>query len=265
MTRTTGTSTWLDLSITDTEAAKAFYSGLFGWEFEDLGESMNHYHLIRNDGALVGGLMNVSGMTCPAGDPLPPEWSVYLAVDDADARTAKATEAGGTVIVPPDAISDAGRMSVVLDATGAPIGLWQAGTLEGYEFTGTPGSPVWFELMTHRYDEAAAFYTEVFDAQLVPMAEEMSGPDFRYATNGAGESASWGLCDATRMMPEDATGWRIYLGVDSSAAAIARVEELGGSVLDGPMPSPFGTVATIADPEGATFQISAMAEAVPEG
>lgn len=265
MTRSTGTSTWLDLSITDTEAAKAFYSGLFGWEFEDLGESMNHYHLIRNDGALVGGLMNVSGMTCPAGDPLPPEWSVYLAVDDADTRTAKATEAGGTVIVPPDAISDAGRMSVVLDATGAPIGLWQAGTLEGYEFTGTPGSPVWFELMTHWYDEAAAFYTEVFDAQLVPMAEEMSGPDFRYATNGAGESASWGLCDATRMMPEDATGWRIYLGVDSSAAAIARVEELGGSVLDGPMPSPFGTVATIADPEGATFQISAMAEAVPEG
>ena len=93
MTRSTGTSTWLDLSITDTEAAKAFYSGLFGWEFEDLGESMNHYHLIRNDGALVGGLMNVSGMTCPTGDPLPPEWGVYLAVDDADARTAKAARA----------------------------------------------------------------------------------------------------------------------------------------------------------------------------
>ena len=101
---------------------------------------MNHYHLIRNDGALVGGLMNVSGMTCPTGDPLPPEWGVYLAVDDADARTAKAAEAGGTVIVPPDAISDSGRMSVVLDATGAPIGLWQTGALEGYEFTGTPGS-----------------------------------------------------------------------------------------------------------------------------
>ncbi|MGP9583055.1 VOC family protein, partial [Brachybacterium sp. AOP35-5H-19] len=145
MTRSTGTSTWLDLSITDTDAAKAFYGGLFGWEFEDLGESFNHYHLIRNGGALVGGLMNVSGMTCPAGDPLPPEWGVYLAVDDADARTAKATAAGGTVMVPPDAISDSGRMSVVLDATGAPIGLWQAGNLEGYEFTGTPGSPVWFE------------------------------------------------------------------------------------------------------------------------
>ncbi|MGO1569591.1 MAG: VOC family protein [Brachybacterium sp.] len=265
MIRSTGTSTWLDLSITDTDAAKAFYGGLFGWEFEDLGESFNHYHLIRNGDALVGGLMNVSGMTCPAGDPLPPEWDVYLAVDDADARTAKAAAAGGMVIVPPDAISDSGRMSVILDATGASIGLWQAGDLEGYEFTGTPGSPVWFELMTHKYDEAVAFYTEVFDAQLVPMEEEMSGPDFRYATNGPGESASWGLCDATGMMPEDATGWRVYLGVDSSDTAIARVEELGGRVLDGPTPSPFGTIATIADPEGATFQISAMGEAAPEG
>src|SRR5699024_8350827 len=217
MTRSTGTSTWLDLSTTETEAAKTFYSGLFGWEFEDLGESMNHYHLIRTHGALVGGPRNVSGMTCPTGDPLPPEWGVYLAVDDADARTAKAAEAGGTVTVPPDAISDSGRMAVVLDATGAPIGLWQTGAPAGYEFTATPGSPVWFELTPRRYDEAAAFHTEVVDAQVVPMAEEMTGPDCGYATNGADESASWGLCDATQTMPEDATGWPIYLGVDSSA------------------------------------------------
>ena len=44
-----------------------------------------------------------------------------------------------------------------------------------------------------------------------------------------------------------------------------RIEEHGGTVLDGPSNSPFGRVATIADPEGATFQISAMSEAVPEG
>ncbi|MGP9538843.1 VOC family protein [Brachybacterium sp. AOP43-C2-M15] len=265
MSRSTGTSTWLDLSITDTDVAKTFYSGLFGWEFEDLGEDFRHYHLIRNDGALVGGMMNIAGMTCPEGRPLPSEWGVYLAVDDVDARAATARAAGGMVVVEPDAISEYGRMAVVLDSTGALIGLWQAGTLEGFEFTGTPGSPVWFELMTHRFDEASAFYTEVFDAQLAPMTEEMSDPDFRYSTNGPGETASWGLCDATGVMPEDATGWRIYLGVESSDAALARVVELGGKVLDGPTPSPFGTIATIADPDGATFQISAMSEAAPEG
>ena len=51
----------------------------------------------------------------------------------------------------------------------------------------------------------------------------------------------------------------------STESALARVRELGGSVLDGPIDSPFGRITTIADPEGATFQISAMSEAVPEG
>lgn len=265
MTRTTGTSTWADLSVTDLAAAKAFYSGLFGWDFEDLGENFTHYHLIRNGGALVGGLMDVTGMTSPDGATLASEWGLYLAVDDAAARAAKVTENGGTVVVPPDAISDSGAMSIVRDATGATIGLWQAGTIEGFEFTENPGSPVWCELMTHEYDTAAAFYTAVFDANLVPMGEPMEDGSFRYATNGPADTASWGLCDATGGMPVEATGWRLYFGVEASEAALAKVVELGGKVLDGPIDSPFGRIATIADPCGASFQISAMSEAVPEG
>ena len=99
------------------------------------------------------------------------------------------------------------------------------------------------------------------------MGEEMDEgeDDFRYATNGSGESASWGLCDAAGMMPEEAMGWRVYFGVESTEQALAKVQELGGSVLDGPIDSPFGRITTIADPEGASFQISAMSEATTEG
>lgn len=265
MTRTTGTSTWIDLGVHDLEAAKTFYTGLFGWSFEDLGEQFNHYHLLRNDGALVGGAMSIAGMTCPEGKDLIAEWGVHLSVDDVDARLEKAREHGGTIVMPAHDIGESGRNALILDPTGALISMWQPNQLEGYEFTGAPGSPVWCELMTLRYDEATAFYTAVFDAELVPMAEPMDSDDFRYATNGPGESATWGVGDATGMMPEEATGWRVYLAVDSSEAALARVRELGGSVLDGPVDSPFGRIATIADPEGATFQISAMDEAVPEG
>lgn len=266
MTRPIGTSTWLDLSAQDLSAVMPFYTGLFGWDAEDLGEQFNGYRILRSGGKLVGGAMSVAGMTCPEGTPLPSEWGVYLTVDDVDDRVTKALDAGGGVVVPAEDIGDSGRMAVVLDAVGAAIGMWRPRELEGYEFTGTPGSPVWFELMTPRYDDASAFYTAVFDAELVPMAEEMDGDgsDFRYATNGPGESASWGLCDAAGMMPEDAMGWRVYFGVESTDPALERVQELGGSVLDGPIDSPFGRIATIADPEGATFQISAMSEAVPE-
>ena len=108
--------------------------------------------------------------------------------------------------------------------------------------------------MTHKFDEAGEFYTAVFDVNLVSMTEQMDDDNFRYVTNGPDETASWGMGDATGVMPEDAAGWRIYLGVEACDAAAEKVAELGGQRLDGPVDSPFGRIATIADREGATFQ-----------
>lgn len=265
MSRPTGTTTWLDLGSTDLRAAQAFYTELFGWEFEDAGEEYHHYHTVRNGGALVAGAMDVSGMTCPDGQPLLSEWSVFLAVDDIDARVDRALAAGAHVIVPATDAGEAGRHAVLLDPAGNPVGLWQAGQTEGYEFTAAPGSPVWFEVMTHDFDAAARFYTEVLDAELVPMTEEMEDDSFRYVTNGAQDTATWGLGDATGVIPEGEGGWRIYFAVDACDAAVERIRELGGSLLDGPIDSPFGRIATVADPTGASFQICAMSESTPEG
>lgn len=265
MAPTTGTTTWIDLGTTDFAAARQFYTELFGWTFEDMGEEFGHYHLIRNDGALVGGIMDVSGMTCPEGQPLESEWGVFLAVDDADARAATAEAHGAQLVMPIQDIGTSGRTGTLLDPTGALISIWQPGDLEGYEFTMATGSPVWFELMTHQFDRASDFYTQVFDAQLVSMTESMDDADFRYVTNGPEDQATWGMGDATGVMPEEAAGWRVYLAVDSCDTATQRVQDLGGQLLDGPVDSPFGRIATVADPTGATFQISAMSEAVPEG
>lgn len=265
MTRTIGTSAWIDFSAHDLAAAKDFYTGLFGWTFEQLGDEVNSYNLIHNGDGLVGGAMDVTGMICPLGQPIPSEWSVYLTVDDLDARLAKAEQQGAIIAMPAEQIGESGRMAMIIDPTGSAISLWEPQDLDGYDFTGQPGSPVWFELMTHKFDLAAEFYTAVFDANLVSMSESMDDDSFRYATNGPDESASWGLGDATGVMPGDAAGWRIYLGVESCDAATQKVAELGGRLLDGPVDSPFGRIATVADPEGATFQICAMSEAVPEG
>mgnify|MGYP001050116419 CR=1 FL=1 len=264
MSRPTGTTTWLDLGSTDLRAAQAFYTELFGWEFEDAGEEYGHYRMIRSNGTLVAGAMDVSGITCPDGDPLPSEWTVYLAVDDLDARVAKAQAAGAQIIVSPTVAADAGSFAIVLDLAGYPIGLWQAGDIEGYEFTAATGTPVWFEVMTHDFDAAARFYTEVLDAELVPMTEEMEDDSFRYVTNGAQDTATWGLGDATGVIPEGEGGWRIYFAVDSCDPAVERITELGGRLLDGPVDSPFGRIATVADPTGASFQICAMSEKAPE-
>ncbi|WBL17859.1 VOC family protein [Citricoccus sp. NR2] len=265
MERTTGTTTWVDLGTLDFAAAQRFYADLFGWTFEDMGEEFDHYHLIRNDGALVGGIMDVSDMTCPDGEPLASEWGVFLAVDDAEARAATAEAHGAQLVMPIQDIGALGRTATLLDPTGALISIWQPGELQGYDFTMATGSPVWFELMTHHFDQASNFYTQVFDANLVSMSESMDDNDFRYVTNGPENEASWGLGDATGVMPEEAAGWRIYLAVDSCDAAAKRIQDLGGRLLDGPVDSPFGRIATVSDPTGATFQICAMSEAVPEG
>lgn len=259
MGRPTGTTTWVDFSSTDLDAAKSFYTGMFGWQFEDTGEEFMHYHLIRSAGGdLVGGGMDVSAMQGPDGSGMPSEWGVFLAADDVDAGAKAAETAGGRITFPAGDVADSGRFVVLRDTTGAQFGLWQAGEIEGFAFTGKPGSPVWFELATHDFDAASAFYTQAFGVDLVPM--EFAG-NVRYATAGAPESATWGLCDASSFLPKEATGWRVYFNVAESESALAKVAELGGRVLNGPVDSPFGRVATVQAPDGATFELIATSEA----
>lgn len=258
-----GDPVWVDFGSTDFAASKAFYEQFFGWNLTDSGEAMAHYHMIDKDGDLVGGGMSVAGMTCPDGEPLPSEWGVFLAVDDVDATFERAIAAGAHQVAPPMDAGAAGRHAIILDPTGALIGLWHGNEVDGFVFSGKPATPAWFELMTQDYDTASKFYTDVFGADLVPMPAGDSG--FRYATNGPQETGTYGICDAAGVVPaEVGSYWRTYFIVDGCDAAVARVKELGGSLLDGPEDSPFGRIATVADPAGASFQIVSPDEAVPD-
>lgn len=256
MTRPLGTPTWLDLGTTDLAAAKAFYEQLLGWDFADTGADFGHYQMISKDGGLVGGAMDVSGMSCPdGGEPPASAWDVYLAVDDVDARLALAQENGARVLFPASDVPGAGRCATVADPAGAAVAMWQAAGVDGYEFTGQSGTPVWFELMTQDFDAASTFYQRVFDFQPAMMASD-ENPDWRYATNGSAEQASSGMCDASGFIPaEVGSYWRAYFAVADCDAAASRVTELGGTVLDGPIDSPFGRLVTIADPTGASCQL----------
>lgn len=269
MNRSIGTPTWIDFGSNDFAASKAFYEQLFGWQFEDSGEAMGHYNMITTkDGAMVGGGMDTTGMTCPEGNPIPSSWDVYLAVDDVDARTKLAAEKGAHVIVEPGDAGAAGRFSMVLDPTGATIGMWKSGDTEGYDFSMNVGTPVWFELMSQDIEATKQFYTEVFDFQPVPMAESMDDAEAEanYFTNGPADSSSSGLCNAQGFIPaEMGSYWRTYFRVEDCDAAAQRVSELGGKVLDGPEDSPFGRLATIQDPAGATLMIIDTDKKVQEG
>lgn len=261
MSKKVGTPVWVDYGSNNFQACTDFYQQLFGWRFEDLGAEFNSYNLVRCGDALVGGLMDVSGMECPTGGPVPSEWGVFLHVEDLAARTAKAKAAGGEVAMEDMTVGDSGTWSLVVDPTGAPISLWQPKELESYDFVGAPGTPVWFELMTKDFDAAVAFYREVFDFDIHMMSDT---DEFRYASNGDMENATAGICYAPWLGENDNSYWRVYFGVDGADSAAEKVASLGGKVTDGPEDSPFGRIVTVLDREGATFQLCSMSEATGE-
>lgn len=51
--------------------------------------------------------------------------------------------------------------------------------------------------------------------------------------------------------------WQVYFNVEDTDASIGKAIALGATVLGGPEDSPFGRLATLADPTGAPFKIIA--------
>ncbi len=110
-----GAMCWNELTTRDVEAAKAFYSQVFGWTWEAMPMEGFTYWMFQVGGRGVGGLMTMDD-NWPA--EVPAHWMLYFAVDDCDASAAKAGELGGNVSVPPTDIA-VGRFSVLNDPHGA--------------------------------------------------------------------------------------------------------------------------------------------------
>ena len=119
-----GVFSWVDLSTTDTVGAKAFYGGLFGWEFEDQPIDIGGvYVMCLIDGHNVAGIGSQPPEMAAQG--IPPFWSSYIKHDDVDAIAAKISEAGGNLMMPPIDVMLAGRMIMGADPSGAAFGVWQ--------------------------------------------------------------------------------------------------------------------------------------------
>ena len=117
-----GTFSWCELLTTDVEAAKTFYSELFGWTMAPVTNEANEglqYNLVKVDGTEIGGIMAIPPFAPATG----PCWGAYVTVDDVDAAAAKVRELGGDVIVPLTDIPEVGRFCVIKDPQGAVISM----------------------------------------------------------------------------------------------------------------------------------------------
>ena len=113
-----GAITLNQLNSSNTAVAARFYTELFGWRFESVGDADNPYFGIYRGDGLGGGMMPL-----PAGAPMPSHWLVYFGTEDVDAAAGQIRSAGGTVVVEPLAVPG-GRILVAEDPQGAVIALF---------------------------------------------------------------------------------------------------------------------------------------------
>jgi predicted enzyme related to lactoylglutathione lyase len=245
-----GTFCWTDLTTTDQAAAKEFYGGLFGWQAEDMpvGEDVS-YSMMRLDGKDVGAIAPQPQQQRDAG--VPPVWNSYISVEDADSAVARATELGATAHAPAFDVLDAGRMAVLQDPQGAYFMVWQPRNHFGAALVNAPGALSWNELASPDIDASSTFYGGLFGWTF----EEFAGMDGRYVTVMNGGSSNGGIREPSP--PDAPPHWLVYFGAEDIDAALARVVELGGTKLAGPIDIGIAKIGVVQDPQGATFALYA--------
>ena len=251
-----GTPSWVDIQTTDTAGAKAFYGALFGWEYNDrpAGHDADGnpaiYSLAVKNGKEVAAIAPIP----MAG--VPPHWNTYVTVADVDKSAAQVPEAGGTVMMPPFDVMDAGRMSVVADPTGAMVCLWQVKNTIGAQLVNEHGTLTWNELMTSDIPAATAFYEKLFGWK----ANALETPGMEYTELKLNDRAVGGAMKLP--MEGMPPAWGVYFAVDDCDKAAETATANGGTVVQAPMDIPPGRMAVIIDPAGAYFNVIKMAQPV---
>lgn len=256
-----GMFAWADLVAHDPEGAKAFYGGLFAWATAPLPDHPGSgYTLFTLDDERVAGLVPMSAERKHTG--APPFWMSYILVDDVDAVAARVPRLGGRIVAGPMDVVDSGRMAVTVDPSGAPVGLWQAGTHAGAERFNEPGCMTWNELLTRDPQAARAFFGSLLGWHFDEVDLGERGVYHLARVDGRPNA---GLMD----MPAEAEGipphWDVYFAVDDVDAAARRAVDLGGSLFVPPTDIPRGRFCGVTDPWGAHFTIYRPAEATPTG
>jgi predicted enzyme related to lactoylglutathione lyase len=217
-TRAAGEFCWIDLKTRDVPATAAFFSAALGWTFAVDPDDWRQATKIAIDGHWVGGVSDLASPIYPPDTS--PHIASYLAVDDVDARTAAARQAGAEVVVPPSDVADQGRLAAVVDPFGAGIALWQAAAFGGWTHElGTPSTPVRMVHVGDRPAEARGFYERVlglragtagFAAGPAATWEVAVGvPDLTVVAQRAGTS-TW-VADSTQLHLTDPQGLRLVV------------------------------------------------------
>jgi predicted enzyme related to lactoylglutathione lyase len=249
-----GNFCWIELNTTDPAAAGKFYGEILGWSFTEMKMADGHPYLIAKVGdANAAGIRLLGENATKMGTAS--QWMSFIASADVDATVAKATKAGGNVLVAAAEAGGMGRMAVVADPSGAVLSLWQEKQSMGAFVYGEKGALCWNELTTTNVDAAGKFYATVLGWK--PETAAMPGaPGGQYTTFKNGETMTGGMM----AMPADMKGapstWTAYFSVPDVDAQVAKAGRMGAKVIVPARDIPtVGRFAWLRDPQGAVFAI----------
>jgi predicted enzyme related to lactoylglutathione lyase len=272
-----GVPCWADTSQPDPEAAAEFYSGLFGWEMENVmpPDAPQKYFIGRIRGGDVAAVGSI-----PESAPPMAMWNTYVWVDSADETAKKVTDAGGSVLMEPFDIPGSGRMAVFADPAGAAFCVWEAREHKGSAIVNEHGSVNFNGLNTRDPEGAKAFYGAVFgwETLALPGGFEMwtlpgygdhletFTPGLRDMVKDTGgpegfENVVASIVPLGDDQPDTPPHWSVTFAVDDADAIAEKATELGAKVIVPPMDAPWVRMTILSDPQGATFIASSF---VPE-
>ncbi len=111
-----GSFCWNELYTRDIAGQREFYTKLFGWTFDTMPDSSGEeYTVFKNGDSPAAGMMEIK----KEWGEVPPNWSVYFAIEDCDAAIEKATSMGGKTVMPAMEIENVGRFVFLQDPQGA--------------------------------------------------------------------------------------------------------------------------------------------------
>lgn len=117
-----GTICWWDLTVENAENVRDFYKSVVGWESGDVEmDGYNDFNMIAPaSGDAVAGVCHARGSNAD----LPPQWLVYIVVEDVDRSAGVCETLGGEVVISPRTTAG-GRLCVIRDPAGAVCALYR--------------------------------------------------------------------------------------------------------------------------------------------
>lgn len=252
---TFGAISWPELQTSDPKAAVEFYKKVFSWNFEAMPMPSGDYH-VGKFGDEKGGLCGIFEAPEPG---MPTAWMFYVTVENAAATAEKATELGGTIILPPMEVPTIGTLLGIQDPTGAVIMAMQYSTEQQeadaeieFEFEqsfGIHGMFSWYELRTPDVAAASTFYSSLFGWDI----EEVDMPGgMKYMTCKIGDVGFGGLVSppSSDVPPH----WGAYVTVDDVDATAKAVADAGGTLMvEGMDIEGVGRISIFNDPTGGSL------------